>query len=576
MGAGAPAGRVGRNQLVGRNRAGRVGGEGQAGRCFVVWFPDWPVTAWSRAEAAQVGGSPGPSVSPGPVAVVGANRVLACSSAARAQGVRRGQRRREAQAACPQLCVVSSDPGRDQRLFEPILVRLEELVTGVEQLRPGLVAVRARGPARYHGGEAEAADAITDGMAALGLLDVRIGVADGMFAAEQAAYAARPVLVVPAGGSAAFLAPLPVNRLDDDELSSLLPRLGVRRLGEFAAFDVSAVRDRFGERGVRLRALAGGWDARPVVGRVPPPEMACRVDFEPPLEQVEQVAFAVRACASEFVAKLAAARLACTRLRVTILAERGEAAERVWSTATTFDAAAVVDRVRWQAQAASGMGREEVDAPVRGESGARRREEPGERRREESGGAIASSVVGVRLEPVATDAAWHHEPGLFGDGPDERVLHTVSRVQAMLGPDGVLTATIGGGRWLAERQVLTPWGERAVPPQPADRPWPGSLPAPLPAVVFPVPRPVSVLAASGAPVRVDERGALSASPMLLLDDGDRRRIAGWAGPWPVDERTWDPARHRRACRFQVVDTAQGAWLLVLDEGGSWWAEGRYD
>jgi protein ImuB len=53
-------------------------------------------------------------------------------------------------------------------------------------------------------------------------------------------------------------------------------------------------------------------------------------------------------------------------------------------------------------------------------------------------------------------------------------------------------------------------------------------------------------------------------------------IAAWAGPWPIDERMWAPKRQRHACRFQAVDTEQRAWLLVLDEGGSWWIEGAYD
>ena len=41
------------------------------------------------------------------------------------------------------------------------------------------------------------------------------------------------------------------------------------------------------------------------------------------------------------------------------------------------------------------------------------------------------------------------------------------------------------------------------------------------------------------------------------------------------ERGWDAARARRAHRFQIVDEAQTAWLLVCEEG-VWHAEGRYD
>ncbi len=44
-----------------------------------------------------------------PVAVTLANRVIACSATARAAGVRRGLRRREAAARCPQLFIATAD-----------------------------------------------------------------------------------------------------------------------------------------------------------------------------------------------------------------------------------------------------------------------------------------------------------------------------------------------------------------------------------------------------------------------------------------------------------------------------------
>ena len=439
-------------------------------------------------------------------------------------------------------------PEAEQRLFDPFIATLEDLAPGVQQIRPGLMAVRTRGPVRYYGGEQATARVFIDGLAAHGAPGVRVGVADGVFAAQQAVYATSPdapILVVPEGGSAQFLAPLPVSVLADDELSWLLPQLGVRCLGDFAALGQRSVRDRFGERGVYLHSLASGRDETPVVPRVPPSQLASQIDFEPPLARTDQIAFSIRQMADGFINRLLEHHLVCTELGVVIVTERDEVTERVWLHPEAFDARAVVDRVRWQVEAAAGV-------------------------------TITAPVSLVRLEPVGVDAAYRHEPGLLGTASDERVHDTLSLVQSMLGHEGVVTATIGGGRWLAERTVLTPWGDKPAVPQPVDRPWPGQLPAPLPSVVFPVPRRVNVLAASGGPVLVDERGTLSGSPQVLVDDYGRRRIEGWAGPWPIDERTWDPTRHRRACRFQAVDDAQGAWLLFLDEGGSWWAEGRYD
>jgi len=507
-------------------------------RGVVAWFPDWPVTAWWRARGT-------PAEADATVAIVAANQVVACSPAARADGVRRGQRRREAQAACPGLTVVPADPARDLKQFEPLAVGLEKVVSGVQVIRPGLVALRAAGAARYYGDDATAAHRLIDTLTGLGVPDVRIGVADGVFTATQAAYTAQPILVVPPGESGVFLAPLPVTRLEDEELSRLLPQLGVTTLGDFTRLDPAQVRDRFGAYGVHLHTLAAGLDTRPVTPRVPPPELARQIDLEVGLDQVDRIAFAVRGPATDFITALEAAGLVCTEVRVSLRTEEEETVERVWLHPAAFTAPAVVDRVRWQLEAAAGV-------------------------------TITSPVTRIRLEPVAVDDAAHHSPGLFGTGPDERVHHGLTRVQAMLGHSSVVTATIGGGRWLAERQVFTPWGDRTTVVQPGNRPWPGHLPAPLPASVFPIPRPVSVLAAGGSPVTVDARGTVSAAPWLLVDEFGRHRLTGWAGPWPVDERGWDATRHRHACRFQVTDTGGAAWLLFLDDGGSWWSEGRYD
>ncbi|WP_200948629.1 DNA polymerase Y family protein [Microbacterium sp. Root61] len=516
-------------------------------RSLVLWFPDWPVTALLRdgsdeALAALDGAQP--------IAVLERNLVVACSRSARAEGVRRGQRRRDAQARCPSLVIVPSDAARDHRVFAPVVAVVEERAPGVQIIRPGLCALRARGPARYYGGEAEAARVLLEALAGQGLTDVRAGIADGPFTAEQAARRADPVRIIPVAGADAFLAPLPVTVLGDAALSAgpelieLLGQLGVQTLGDFAALEAERVRERFGERGIRLHALAAGRDSRPVDPRIPPPELQREVVFEPPLEIADQVAFGIRVPADEFIDRLAVERLVCTELRVQLWGEEGERSERVWLHPASFDAGAVVDRVRWQ------LGEAQTE------------------------GGLRSGVVRVLLEPAAVDEASHHTPAIFGAGPEERVHNALSRVQAMLGHRGVVTSAIGGGRWLSERQVLVPWGDRVVLAKERARPWPGSLPDPLPTTVFPDPRAVEVTALGGAPVAVDERGTLTAEPAVLTESGRRREVVAWAGPWPVVERGWDAVRRRRAHRFQLVDADQIAWLVIWDDG--WRAEARYD
>ncbi|KAA9085399.1 DNA polymerase Y family protein [Microbacterium radiodurans] len=503
-------------------------------RSLVIWVPDWPVVALRR----ESGGEPGE-----PVAVFAKGVVVACSAAARADGVRRGQRRRDAQARCPGLRVAEADEARDHRQFAPLVARLEEMAPGVQVLQPGLCALRARGPARFYGGETEAAGALLAAVTE-GDIDARAGLADGPFTAQQAARArtraGRPIHVVEAGRSAEFLAPLSIAVLDDDTVD-LFARLGVQTLGDLAAIHPDRLVERFGFRGARLHALAAGADSRPVTPRTPPPELHREVAFEPPLEIADQVAFGMRVAAEDFIAGLGAVDLVCTELRVILTGDRGETSNRVWLHPGTFDAAAVVDRVRWQLA---------------------------------ESGKLVSGVAKVTIEPEAVDAASHHAVSLFGSGPEQRVHHALSRVQAMLGHRGVVTPVVGGGRWLSERQVLVPWGDRS-PNSDSDRPWPGSLPDPLPSTVYAAALPLAVVDRDGDMVAVDGRGEPTAVPAAMVSANGSRGIRSWAGPWPVFERLWDPERARRAHRFQVVDATQTAWLLVCD-GGEWFIEGRYD
>ena len=357
--------------------------------------------------------------------------------------MQRGLKLREAQSRCTDLLTLPYDPAHDARAYEPILARLEQLVPGVQLMRPGTSAIRARGPVRFYGGEEQAAAALLDGLTVQGLLGAagaRVGIADGPFAAEQAARATseiHPVRLIPSGQSAAFLAPFPIGILVDTRMGTLLRRLGVSTLGEFAALPAIDVHRRFGAIGAEAHALAGAVDGRVVVARALPKDFDAVIEFEPALEQVEQVAFGIRAAADEFVAALTRSRLVCTAIQVQLVSERGSVSERSWLHPRWFTGADVVDRVRWQLQGAASAAR----FPVFGGEG------PALRHRAGAG------------EPGAGGFDGQPRAGAVGTGPDERIHHGLTRVQSMLGHEGVGTAVIAGGRLLAERTVFVPWGD---------------------------------------------------------------------------------------------------------------------
>ena len=599
-------------------------------RTLGVWCPDWPVVA--------------AGVEPGvPAAVVHANRVVACSGAARAEGVRRGLRRREAQARCPELVVLEHDPGRDARAFEPVVAAVEAAVCPrVEIVRPGVCAFATRGPSRYFGGDEELAATVAGvaGAAVAGVLRVgtggrdgtgpvspapgggagttlrapvdgagirrtpgdppgplprsagggagsllpaagslppgpgslplsagdragrgdgadgrrpllaevgcRVGVADGRFAALLAA---RRAVVVPPGESRAFLAPFPVAVLDRPELADLLVRLGVPTLGALAALPPVQVLARFGPEGAVAHGLARGLDDRPLAARTPPPDLAAQAELDPPAERVDTAAFVAKSLADQLHADLARRGLACTRIVIEAETDHGELLTRVWRHDGALTAGGIAERVRWQLDGW-------LDA-----------------------GASARPTAGISLLRLVPDEVRPDDgaQGGFWGGTtlnDERAGRALARVQGMLGPEAVVTAVVGGGRGPAERVRLVPWGDaRASSPRERGErpPWPGNVPPPAPAVVHPEPLPTEVVDAAGRPVAVAGRGLVSAPPARL----GAEEVVAWAGPWPVDERWWDPPAHRRRARMQLL-TAAGTAHLVAVEGGRWWVEATYD
>ncbi len=527
------------------------------------------------------------------MAVVAANRVVACSEGARVEGVECGLRRRQAESRCPGIVVVADDPARDARAFEPVVAAVEAFTPGVEIVRPGACAFATRGPSRYFGGDAalaakvaEAVDAVLAGMAA-GAPRCRVGVADGRLAAELAALSSRgePV-VVARGGSRAFLADFSVAAATGGDLdrADLLVRLGIRTVGDLAALPMPAVLARFGTEGAVSCRRARGLDERPLAARTPPPDLAVSAELDPPADRLETVAFLARSLAEQLHLALATRGLAATRVLVEAETEHGEWLARRWRHDGGLTPAALAERVRWQIDGwlagRPGSGDGGRDEGGRTNVG-RASRSPGHSSRPTGG------LVLLRLTPDEVGPDDGRQLGFWGGdrAAAERVARALARVQGVLGPESVVTATLVGGRGPIEQADLVPWGD-ARSPEPAGTPfaegaaavapWPGRIPPPAPATVHPVPRPAEVFDGAGRPVTVDGRAAVSAPPARLTVAGrPSAEVVAWAGPWPVDERWWDPAAHRRRARSQVV-TADGTAYLLVVEAGHWAVEATYD
>jgi protein ImuB len=512
-------------------------------RTLVAWYPDWPVAA------AGMGGDD-------LVVVTGKGAVVAASMASRGEGVREGMRRREAQALCPELIVLESDPGCEARGWEPAVAAVGELTTAVEVLRPGELALSTRGPSRYFGGDQALGLRIAEVVdAAVGKPGCRVGVADGRFAAGLAARAGARgarVVVVPPGETRSWLAPLPVASIGQPDLADLLTRLGIRTLGDLAALPAPAILGRFGADGAIVHRLASGEDPTVLAAEPLAPDLAVTAELDPPAERVDTAAFVAKALAGRLHEKLAAHGLACSRVVVEAETEHGEHLTRRWRHEGMLDAAATSERVRWQ-----------LDGWL-GSAGA---------------GRPSGGLTLLRLVPEEVQADHGRQLGFWGGSAsgDARAARAMARVQGLIGPAGVVTAVLGGGRDPLDQVRLVPWGDPREPALPggAVPPWPGRLAGPSPALVYQPRIEADVRDASGGPVEVNGRGAASAAPAFLsVNGGGGEKVVAWAGPWPAEERWWDSGGRRRA-RFQVM-TAGGAAHLISREGGRWWVDATYD
>jgi protein ImuB len=628
-------------------------------RVLVAFCPDWPVIAFGRAPSSLV-------------AVIGqgarAKEVVAASPAASAAGVRARMRLREAQCACPGLEVLERDEANEVRKWEPAVAAVEVFAPEVEVLAPGLLALAAKGPARYFGGEAALAAKVVAAVEAAVLGEepepgpgshgpgrgcgssrfedksgckgrgglrsrrspwlgcCRVGVADGLFAAGVAACIAGPggPLVVKQGAAGEFLGPLPLAWLASARLAGwgvvedgfadlvdLLERLGLKTLGEFAALPTASVLGRFGRKGADAQLLAQGLLEQPVRGRRPPPDLVVEAELGQPADQLEAVVFVARALAEQLHQRLSVEGLACTLVAIEVETEQRVRLRRSWRHEGALGAAAIGERARWQLEAWS-----------------------------QGGSAGAGRVTRVALMPEEVRPDKGRQLGFWGEDPaaGERAARALARVQAVLGPDGALTAVLQGGRDYSEQVRLVPWGEprelapagaaaprrrtathvpmssrppSPVPAQPPSvglaaakvpegsleqlagvPPWPGRLPGLAPAVVYKPPLPVEVLDAVGNPVVVEGRGFLSALPatVVLCKKGCPLAVTAWAGPWPLEEHWWVGGGRRRAW-LQVVLVGnspaqegqearspghEGWAYLLAREKGKWWAEAAYD
>lgn len=255
-----------------------------------------------------------------PVVVDRDGHVVAANEEAMAAGLRPRLTLLQAEALCPAVAIIRSDPVATSRLAERIATELYDLAPAVQVRVDGRAWLDLVGIPQAGFVVAEARRRL---QGAVGV-EPRLGLAPGPFAAALAAARARPGRVIRVGDSSAFLAPLPVWELGlDAEQLERLDLLGLRTLGAVAALGPRQLESQLGKAGRTAAQLARGEEPIPLRPWRPLTVTGARCQLDPPVEDREALLFVARGLCRDLACELDLRGAAARTVRVCLGVEDG-------------------------------------------------------------------------------------------------------------------------------------------------------------------------------------------------------------------------------------------------------------
>lgn len=231
-------------------------------------------------------------------------RLYAVDEQATAFGLFAGQKLTDATSLVPELTTAEADPAADQAALEALCDWCVRFSPAVAPDPPDGFFLDITGIAHLWRGEPSMAEDLIERLAANGI-PARAAVAGTAGAAWALARYAPGITIVPEGGEAKFLAPLPVAALRlGPDVAAQVSRLGLTAIGDLAALPRGALTRRFGPEVVGRVDQALGRAKEALVFRRPPNPWFVRLVLADPISALEDLA--------RVTADIAA--LLCTRL----------------------------------------------------------------------------------------------------------------------------------------------------------------------------------------------------------------------------------------------------------------------
>lgn len=494
-------------------------------RIACLWVPDLCLRAHERLD---------PQLAEKPLALVdgGGSRavVVAASLAATRAGIIPGMRVAHARTLCEAVLIRPISEASIASATSALADVAASASTRVEIGDRGHVYLDCDGSGLLHASESALATMLAARAERQGF-SVRIGIADSKLAAAAAARESAGIRVVPRGQSRAFLAPLPVARLNPDpECAKRLALWGIRFIGDLARLPTGAVAHRLGPAGLTLARRARGEDDDALVARPTPStfEEALALDYG--IDRLEPLIFSLRRLIECVIERIALHGFACGELELRFeLEQGGRDVRRIAAAAPTVEHKVYVTLVRAELE------RHPLAHPVT---------------------TMAIVGVAIRSRPTQLDL-------LRPVGPAPAALAaTLARLAVLCGPDrvGVLRSADSHRPEAVEVRPFEATSSGIATDVPSSRP--GSV-VRLALRAF---RPaVSVEVFEGA-------GRLD----YVRGGGFGGRVVQWAGPWRLRGEWWTTDPFAR--EYYDVELSDGGVYRIFRDvrAQRWWADGVYD
>lgn len=210
--------------------------------------------------------------------------VSAASYEARAFGVRSAMPLRIAGRLCPDGIYVRGDAAKYEEASDQVMALFAERTPLVQPISLDEAFLDVTASAHLFGGALAIARELKAAVRSrLGLV-LSVGLANNKLCAKIASDLRKPdgLVVVEPGTEAAFLAPLPLERLwgVGPRTREALEGLGLRTIGDLAATDAAMLESRLGANGAAIAQRAQGIDDDPVVPEEPPKSVGHEHTFD--------------------------------------------------------------------------------------------------------------------------------------------------------------------------------------------------------------------------------------------------------------------------------------------------------